>query len=69
MPYKTFTVHEAADYLNVHPDTVYSMVREKQIPHFRVRKRIFFTQSAIDEWIKRQEQMVDQMIAESLSLS
>lgn len=55
MQRKTLTVREAAEYLGVHPDTIYAMVRQKQIPHFRVRRRIFFSQEAIDAWIRDQE--------------
>ncbi|GLY11345.1 helix-turn-helix domain-containing protein [Pseudobacillus badius] len=55
---QTMTVQETADYLGVHTDTIYTMVREKQIPHFRVRRRIFFTVTAIDNWIQDQEQKI-----------
>lgn len=50
-----FTVKQAADYLGVHTDTVYTMVRQKEIPHFRLRRRIMFSREAIDNWIKEQE--------------
>ncbi|MEK6455230.1 helix-turn-helix domain-containing protein [Caldifermentibacillus hisashii] len=55
MKRKTLTVNEVADYIGVHPDTIYNMVREKQIPHVRVRRRIFFTVEAIDRWLDEQE--------------
>jgi len=55
MQRKTLTVNEVADYIGVHPDTIYNMVREKQIPHVRVRRRIFFTVEAIDRWLDMQE--------------
>ncbi|MEK4030861.1 helix-turn-helix domain-containing protein [Pseudobacillus sp. FSL P4-0506] len=55
---QTMTVQETADYLGVHTDTIYTMVKEKQIPHFRVRRRIFFTTTAIDNWIHEQEQRI-----------
>ena len=58
MQKKTLTVQDVADYLGVHSDTVYTMVREKQIPHFRIRRRIFFSIEAIDAWIRDQEQKV-----------
>ncbi len=46
----TMTVQETADFLGVHHDTVYTMVRERQIPFFRVRKRIFFKREVLEEW-------------------
>ncbi|MEH7490866.1 helix-turn-helix domain-containing protein [Neobacillus niacini] len=58
MQRKTLTVQEVADYLGVHQDTIYTMVRQKQIPHFRVRRRIFFNQNTIDAWIEKQETMI-----------
>lgn len=58
MQRKTFTVQEVAEYLGVHQDTIYTMVRQKQIPHFRVRRRIFFNQNTIDSWIEKQETMI-----------
>lgn len=56
MKRKTLTVHEVADYIGVSIDTIYTMVREKQIPYVRVRRRIFFSIETIDSWMKDQEQ-------------
>ncbi|WP_406845810.1 helix-turn-helix domain-containing protein [Bacillus safensis] len=51
MPEKsTMNVQETADFLGVHHDTVYTMVKERQIPFFRVRKRIFFKREVLEEW-------------------
>lgn len=52
---RTLKVQEVADYLGVHQDTIYNMVKQKEIPHFRVRKRILFTREAIDSWILQKE--------------
>ncbi|WP_088033469.1 helix-turn-helix domain-containing protein [Evansella clarkii] len=57
MQRQTMTVKEVADYIGVHTDTIYTMVREKQIPHLRVRARIFFSKETIDNWIKNQATM------------
>ncbi|KIL45741.1 helix-turn-helix domain-containing protein [Jeotgalibacillus soli] len=48
-------VEQAAEYLGVCTKTVYAMVQEKQVPHVRVRKRIFFTQDGLEKWVKQQE--------------
>ncbi len=56
MQRKTLTAQEVADYIGVHIDTIYTMVREKQIPHFRVRRRIFFSIETINAWMRDQEQ-------------
>jgi len=49
------TVLEAAEYLGVCKDTIYTMVRSSEIPHFRIRRRIFFSQETIEAWISEQE--------------
>ncbi|NEN84711.1 helix-turn-helix domain-containing protein [Paenibacillus elgii] len=51
---KIFTVSEIAQYLNVSTDSIYAMVREKQIPHVRIRRRIIFSIEIIEEWIRDQ---------------
>ncbi|MYL45015.1 helix-turn-helix domain-containing protein [Virgibacillus halodenitrificans] len=51
-----FTVKDAAEYLGVCTDTIYTMVRQKEIPHFRLRRRIMFSKEAIDHWIRDQEE-------------
>ncbi len=56
MQRKTLTAQEVAEYIGVHPDTIYTMVRENQIPHFRVRRRIFFSMETINAWMRDQEQ-------------
>lgn len=56
MERKTLTAQEVADYIGVHLDTIYVMVKQKQIPHFRVRRRIFFSRETIDAWMREQEQ-------------
>lgn len=56
MQRKTLTAQEVAEYIGVHPDTIYTMVREKQIPHFRVRRRIFFSMETINAWMRDLEE-------------
>ncbi|MEC0269697.1 helix-turn-helix domain-containing protein [Paenibacillus anseongense] len=46
------SVLELSDYLGVSTDCVYTMVREKQIPHVRIRRRILFHRHEIDLWIR-----------------
>lgn len=50
----TLTTEEVAEYIGVHKDMIYTMVRQKQIPHFRVRRRILFNHETIDAWIQEQ---------------
>lgn len=52
----TLTVREAAERLGVHEDTIYNMVKSKQIPHIRARRRILFRAETLDQWMAQQEQ-------------
>jgi excisionase family DNA binding protein len=49
-----FTVKELADYLNVHPSTIYRMVSDKKIPCFRIGSDWRFSRTEIDDWIRSQ---------------
>ncbi|AUM66351.1 DNA-binding protein [Brevibacillus laterosporus] len=52
----TMSVSEIATYLGVSTDTIYTMVRKKQIPNTRVRGRILFRKEVIDEWMRKSEE-------------
>lgn len=54
---KVLSVSELASYLQVSTDTIYTMVREKQIPHIRVRRRILFNTELIEEWMRSKAQV------------
>ncbi|OMD92802.1 hypothetical protein BSK67_18630 [Paenibacillus odorifer] len=45
------SVAELSNYLGVCTDSIYTMVRENQIPHVRIRRRILFHREGIDTWI------------------
>jgi excisionase family DNA binding protein len=45
---------EVAEYLHVSEQTVRRMVRDKELPSFRVRNQIFVRQQDVDQWIHRQ---------------
>lgn len=49
------TVKSLAALLGVSTDSIYAMVRENQIPHFRVRRKILFHQTSIEAWCNRDE--------------
>lgn len=55
MEKRTMTVKETAAYLGVHSDTIYTMVREGELPHLRIRSKILFFKEAIDTWITDQQ--------------
>ena len=44
------TVRELADYLRVHPSTIYRLITQKQIPVFKVGSEWRFNRESIDRW-------------------
>lgn len=56
MTTQRLTPQQIADYLGVTRETIYRMVRKNEIPHFKIRSRIFFSKETIDAWIRDQEQ-------------
>lgn len=54
-PRITMTVQETAAYLGISTDTVYELVRRKEIPHIRIRRRILFRRDTLDNWLSRME--------------
>jgi excisionase family DNA binding protein len=56
-PRKVMTVREVAAYLQVHPITIYRLVRRDQIPAFHVGSDWRFNIKAIDHWILQQQNL------------
>lgn len=48
------SVAQTADYLHVSEQTVRRMVRDRELPSFRVRNQILIRQMDVDAWIERQ---------------
>ena len=48
-------VQETADYLRVHPTTIGRLVKQRQIPAFRIGNGWRFSIEAIDRWQSEQE--------------
>lgn len=48
----TLDVKEAAALLGVSTACIYNMVRENQIPHIRIRKRVLFHRDKVESWLK-----------------
>jgi excisionase family DNA binding protein len=45
------TTKELADYLRVHPSTVYKLLRRRQVPAFRIGSDWRFNKEKIDQWM------------------
>ena len=49
------TVREVAECLKVHTSTVYRLIRERQLPAFKIGSDYRFDQDAIEKWIVEQQ--------------
>lgn len=47
--------NEAAEYIGCGYDKLMQMVRKKEIPHYRIGRRVFFTKESLVFWIENQE--------------
>jgi excisionase family DNA binding protein len=47
------TTRMVAEYLHCHLSTVYRLVKQGKIPHFKLGGDLRFEKAAIDEWIER----------------
>ncbi len=45
-------IDESALFLNKSKNTIYAMVRNKEIPHYKHRNRLYFFKSELAEWLK-----------------
>jgi excisionase family DNA binding protein len=51
-------IQDIANYLGIKTSTLYSMVEEKKVPHYRIGRLIRFKKSEIDEWMGEQKEGV-----------
>ena len=52
-PKKYLTVSETAEYLNIAGSTVYELIRERQIPHSRIKGKILLDIKDIDNFFRK----------------
>ena len=53
-PSKVMTVREVSSYLQIHPTTLYRLLKSNQIPAFRIGSDWRFSIEAIDRWCLQQ---------------
>jgi excisionase family DNA binding protein len=49
------TLDEVAQFLHVHPSTVYRLLKDRSIPAFKVGSDWRFNQESIEKWVKQLE--------------
>ena len=55
MPKNVMNAKEVAEYLGVHVTTIYRLLKEKEIPAFRVGSDWRFNLESIDQWRRARE--------------
>jgi len=53
MEQRLLTVEEASEYLHLHPQTVYFMARQGELPALKVGRAVRFDKLGLDQWIQR----------------
>ena len=49
------TLQEVAQFLRIHPSTVYRLLRKQTIPAFKVGSDWRFNQESVENWVKKLE--------------
>ena len=49
------TLEETAEFLKVHPSTIYRLLKSRTIPAFKIGSDWRFTQESIQRWIEERE--------------
>jgi excisionase family DNA binding protein len=58
---KVLTLGELAEYLRVHPSTLYRLLKKGQLPSFKIGSDWRFNVEAIDEWCMKQRGAVSEI--------
>jgi excisionase family DNA binding protein len=53
---RVMTINEVADYLRVHPSTIYRLLKRRALPAFKVGSDWRFNSESIDRWLLEREQ-------------
>lgn len=53
-------IRETASLLRVSVSTIRKLVKNNEIPHFRIAYHLYFNQETIEQWVKNQEMINNQ---------
>ena len=62
------TLEEVAEYLRVHPSTVYRLLTRHLIPAFKIGSDWRFNRASIEQWCKKAEALPQEDMNDSLAL-
>ena len=52
---QVFNVKEVANYLSCSVSSIRPLVRNREIPYFRIGSKLNFNKEAVDDWVHNQE--------------
>jgi excisionase family DNA binding protein len=55
-PSPVMTIPEVARFLQVHPTTVYRLVRQGKLPAFKIGSEYRFNRETIEQWVELRQQ-------------
>ncbi len=64
---KLVTVKELSDYLRVHPSTIYRLLKQGELPGFKLGSDWRFNLAAIDRWRVEQGEEIGENCPEDLN--
>ena len=61
---EVFDIKEATAYLKLSKSTMYRMTMDREIPHYKVGKRLYFRKDELDAWINKGKVETQEEISE-----
>jgi excisionase family DNA binding protein len=52
---EVMTLSEVANYLRVHPSTIYRLLRDREIPAFKLGRDWRFSRDQVDQWCRERD--------------
>lgn len=56
-PEEFMTLKDVAQMLNVHPQTVYGLIKKANLPAVRLQQKYRFRRESVEQWIRDREQV------------
>ena len=58
MAKELLSVDDLSEYLNIKKSTIYCLVENRKLPHYRIGRLIRFKQGDVDAWMEKQKEPV-----------
>lgn len=61
------SIHQAAEYVNLSPQTLYGFTSKRKIPFIKKGKKLYFKKDDLDKWLERGRQKSKDEIQDELN--